>query len=326
MSETLRGPAPTPRQRARRRFVANRPAVAGALFLALLLAVVLIAPFSRGYDPSGLHEAQFQPPTASHWFGADLHGRDVFSRVVYGARVSFLVGVVGAGVSLVIGVSWGALSGYLGGRWDNFMMRVVDILYSLPSTIFLMVLIAMADGFVKSRLNGTDPRWAGVAGFLRREAERFSLDLETTIRMLLLFAGLGAISWLTMARIVRGEVLSLRGRGFVAASRGLGAGHWRVLRFHILPNISGIVLVYLALSVPSVILYESFLSYLGLGIHAPQASLGSLIAEGASQINPIRVYWWLLVFPGATLVGALLALNFLADGLRDALDPRSNEG
>jgi ABC-type dipeptide/oligopeptide/nickel transport system permease subunit len=143
--------------------------------------------------------------------------------------------------------------------------------------------------------------------------------------MLFLFAGLGAISWLTMARIVRGEVLSLRSRGFVEASRGLGAGHWRVLRTHILPNVSGIILVYLALSVPSVILYESFLSYLGLGIQAPQASLGSLIAEGASQINPIRVYWWLLLFPGATLVGALLALNFLADGLRDALDPRSSQ-
>jgi peptide/nickel transport system permease protein/oligopeptide transport system permease protein len=282
-----------------------------------------LAPWLPGYDPTGLGEGQFQPPSGAHWCGTDIHGRDVFSRVIYGARISLLVGGVGAFVSLVIGSTWGALSGYLGGKWDNAMMRVVDVLYSLPSTIFLMALIATVDGFVKDRLAGAEPKWPATAVFLAHWAGRFSLDVEASARMLFLFFGLGAISWLTMARIVRGEVLSLRTKGFVDASRAMGAGHWHILKTHILPNVSGIILVYLALSVPSVILYESFLSYLGMGVQAPQASLGSLIAEGASQINSIRVYWWLLVFPGGGLVAALVALNFFADGLRDALDPRS---
>ena len=312
----------TPRQRAWKRFIRNRPAVVSALFLAVLAAGILLAPWLPGYDPSRLQETQFQPPASDHWFGTDVHGRDLFSRVIFGARISLLVGMVGAMVSLFIGVTWGALSGYLGGRWDNVMMRVVDILYSLPSTIFLMVLIATVDGFVKTRLTGAEPRWNALAAVLRHGAERFTLDVESALRMLFLFIGLGAISWLTMARIVRGEVLSLRTRGFVEASRVLGASHWHILKTHILPNVSGVILIYLALSIPSVMLYESFLSYLGLGIQAPQASWGSLIAEGASQINPIRVYWWLLVFPAAALVSTLLALNFLADGLREALDPR----
>jgi ABC-type dipeptide/oligopeptide/nickel transport system permease subunit len=187
-----------------------------------------------------------------------------------------------------------------------------------------MVLVAAVNGVVKSKLSGAAPQWGGLAAVLSRGTERLSLDLESTARMLCLLLGLGAVSWLAMARIVRGEVLSLRGRGFVEASRALGAGHIHILRRHILPNVSGVILIYLALSVPSVMLYESFLSYLGLGIQAPQASWGSLIAEGASQINAERSYWWLLVFPGAALVGTLVALNFVADGLRQALDPRSS--
>ncbi|PYJ87219.1 MAG: hypothetical protein DME22_02490, partial [Verrucomicrobia bacterium] len=151
----------------------------------------------------------------------------------------------------------------------------------------------------------------------------FSPKLGATTQMLLLFVGLGAMSWLTMARIVRGQVLSLRSRGFVDASRALGASHARLLVRHILPNLYGIIMTYLTLTVPSIILYESFLSYLGLGIQPPQASLGSLIAEGAAQINPIRTYWWMIVFPGVTLASTLLSLNFLGDGLRDAWDPRT---
>ncbi len=298
--------------------------MAGAAFLLALTATIILAPLLPGYNPTGLEDAQFQPPRADHWFGTDVHGRDMFSRVVYGARISLLVGFAGAVVSLVIGVSWGAVSGYLGGRWDNFMMRVVDILYSLPSTIFLMVLVATVNGVVKSKLSGVSPEWGPLASVLRRGTGFLSLDLETTARMLCLFFGLGAVSWLTMARIVRGEVVSLRRRSFVEASQALGASHWHVIRRHILPNVSGVVVIYLALSVPSVMLYESFLSYLGLGVQAPQASWGSLIAEGASQINAVRGYWWLLAFPGMALVGTLLALNFLADGLREALDPRSN--
>jgi peptide/nickel transport system permease protein/oligopeptide transport system permease protein len=151
----------------------------------------------------------------------------------------------------------------------------------------------------------------------------FASDLSATARLLFLFAGLGVVSWLTMARIVRGQVLSLRHRNFVDAIRALGASHARILFGHILPNVYGVIIVYLTLTVPSIILYESFLSYLGLGIQAPQASLGSLMADGAAQINPLRIYWWLIVFPGGTLTLTLLALNFLGDGLRDAWDLRS---
>jgi len=151
----------------------------------------------------------------------------------------------------------------------------------------------------------------------------FSPEVGGMARMLLLFAGLGAVSWLTMARIVRGQVLSLRTRAFVDASRALGAGHARILLKHILPNVYGVIIVYLTLTVPSVILYESFLSYLGLGVQPPQASLGYLIADGASNLNAIRIYWWLIVFPGTILATTLLTLNFLGDALRDALDPRA---
>ncbi|TAL00659.1 MAG: ABC transporter permease, partial [Verrucomicrobia bacterium] len=231
--------------------------------------------------------------------------RDVFSRVLYGAQISLLVGIVGAGVSLVIGVLWGAIAGYTGGRTDSAMMRFVDILYSLPSIIFVIVLITTMEGLLKTRLEA--------AG---------SLALAKFSRLIFLFVGLGAVSWLNMARIVRGQVLSLRSRQFVDASRVLGAGPMHILARHIIPNVLGVVIVYLTLTVPAIVLYESFLSYLGLGIQPPMASWGSLIAEGAEQINPIRIYWWLIVFPGGVLVSTLLALNFLGDGLRDAWDVR----
>jgi ABC-type dipeptide/oligopeptide/nickel transport system permease subunit len=227
------------------------------------------------------------------------------SRVLYGAQISLLVGVVGAGVSLMIGVFWGAIAGYAGGRIDSAMMRVVDVLYSLPSIILVIVLITTLEAAMK--------HWLAAAPIR---------DLDTWARIALLVLGLGAVSWLTMARIVRGQVLSLRARAFVDASRALGAGPARILTRHILPNTLGVIIVYLTLTVPEVVLYESFLSYLGLGIQPPMASWGSLIAEGADQINPIRIYWWLIVFPGAFLATTLLALNFLGDGLRDAWDVR----
>jgi peptide/nickel transport system permease protein/oligopeptide transport system permease protein len=288
------------------RFLRQRVAVASACYLVLVILWVLAGPFWNTYGPDQLSDAQFQPPSAQHLFGTDVHGRDLLARVIHGARISLLVGVVGAGVSLVIGVSWGSTAGYLGGRLDGAMMRFVDILYSMPSIIFVIVLISALEQLVRHGLAWMIP------------ASGASLA-----RLLLLFAGLGAVSWLTMARIVRGQVLSLRSRGFVEASRAMGAGHAHIIWYHILPQISGIVIVYLTLTVPSVILSESFLSYLGLGIQPPQASLGSLIADGAGQINPIRIYWWLLVFPGGFLVSTLLALNFFGDGLRDALDPKS---
>ena len=293
----------SPNRRAWSRFRQNKPAVVSAWFLLVVGALVLIWPLVTPPDPDALSDEQFRPPSLRHWFGTDVHGRDVFSRVLYGARVSLLVGIVGAGVSLVIGVSWGAIAGYLGGRVDSAMMRVVDILYSLPSIIFVIVLITTLEGAFK--------QWLEHAG---------SGALVKSARLLFLFVGLGAVSWLTMARIVRGQVLSLRSRQFVEASRVLGAGPVWILRRHIIPNVLGVVIVYLTLTVPAIILYESFLSYLGLGIQPPMASWGSLISEGADQINPIRIYWWLIVFPGGVMVTTLLALNFLGDGLRDAWD------
>ena len=298
-----------------RRFKSNRAAVISAWFLAGLLALMVAWPvtlkiaggtFAQIHDPDHLSNAPFAPPSTQYWFGTDVHGRDVFSRVLYGAQISLLVGVVGAGVSLVIGVLWGAIAGYVGGRVDSALMRIVDVLYSLPTIIFVIVLLTTLGALLKQS------HFVQQSAFWGKE-----------MQILLLFVGLGAVSWLTMARIVRGQVLSLRTRAFVEASRSLGAGPVRILARHIIPNIFGIVITYIALTVPAIVLYESFLSYLGLGVQPPMASWGTLIAEGVSQINPIRIYWWLIAFPGGVLVTTLLALNFLGDGLRDAWDIKS---
>jgi len=300
--------AASPNRRAWRRFKRNRPALYSLLFLVFVLSVILLWPLFSHVNPNALSDAQFKAPSSEHWCGTDIHGRDLLARIMFGGRISLLVGAVGTLVSLVIGVSWGAIAGYLGGRVDALMMRIVDILYALPSIIFVIVLITTLEQLLKG--------WS---------VRRLGADADTFVRLLFLFVGLGAVSWLTMARIVRGQVLSLRTRSFVYASQVLGATHFQILRRHILPNISGIVIVYLTLTVPSIVLYESFLSYLGLGIQPPMASWGSLIAEGAGQLNAIRIYWWLVVFPCAALVLTLLALNFVGDGLRDAFDPRAEE-
>lgn len=298
------------------RFKRNRPALLSAWVLALIISLVIAWPvmlklanhfgpngkdFSQRHDPDRLSDDQFQTPNSRYWFGTDVHGRDVFSRVLYGAQVSLLVGIVGAGFSLCIGVLWGSVAGYTGGKIDGLMMRFVDVLYSLPSLIFVIVLITSLEGLFKHWL------------------EKVSvLDLSGSARLLFLLVGLGAVSWLNMARIVRGQVLSLRHRAFVEASRALGARPSRTLLRHIVPHTLGVVIVYLSLTIPAIVLYESFLSYLGLGVQPPMASWGSLLAEGAEQINSIRVYWWLIVFPGCSLVVTLLALNLIGDGLRDA--------
>ena len=300
-------PSLTPNQRAWRRFWRNRPAVLGLFWTLCLLVLVLTWPWIAPYTFEATSDAQFSPPSAQHWFGTDVHGRDLMTRVIYGARISLLVGWIGALVAVINGVVWGASAGCLGGKWDGFAMRVVDVLYSLPSIIFVIVLITTLEGFLRKWLVATFDAGPAAVGYAR---------------LIFLFAGLGAISWLNMARIVRGQVLSLRQRAFVDASLALGAHPLRVIAKHILPNIFGIVIVYATLTIPAIILYESFLSYLGLGIQAPMASWGSLIADGASQLNPIRVYWWLIVFPAGMLVTSLLAMNFLGDGLRDAWDPK----
>ncbi|MDZ7617671.1 MAG: ABC transporter permease, partial [Patescibacteria group bacterium] len=233
--------------------------------------------------------------------GADKLGRDVLSRLFWGGRISLAVGLVAALVSLVIGVTYGAVSAYAGGWVDNLMMRLVDVLYSVP---FIFVVI-----FLITILNAE-----GIKETVERD---YGLN-----RLVIFFFLVGAIYWLTMARVVRGQVLSLRNEPFVEAARALGAGHVRILLHHIVPNLWSVVIVYLTLTIPRVMLFEAFLSFLGLGVEPPDVSWGLLANEGIQAITPIRIYWWLVAYPGLALGLTLLALNFLGDGLRDALDPR----
>lgn len=308
LTRTSGGPAAgeSPGHRAWKRLAGNRLAAAAAAYLALVTALCFLAPFLNSHGANQGSDDQFAPPGMAHWFGGDIHGRDLFVRVFAGARLSLFVGAVGAGVSLAIGATWGMIAGYAGGRIDGAMMRAVDVLYTLPGIVVVIVLMAVFEPLAQKAVFHWGP------------------DAGPPVRLVFLFAGLGSVSWLTMARIVRGEVLALRNRPYVLASRALGAGGARILWRHIAPNIAGVVIVYLTLSVPAIVLYESFLSFLGLGVQPPQASLGTLIAEGASQINPLRVYWWLLAFPAGLLASTLLALTLVGDGVRDALDPRAD--
>lgn len=276
----------------------DRAALGAATWLLLL---VLLAAAVPAWSPHGVErgsDLQFAAPDRAHWMGTDVHGRDVFTRVFAGMRISLLVAAAGGLVSLVIGVGWGMVAGYVGGRLDAWMMRGVDVLYSLPTLLLVIVVLATAEDGLRRAVAGSVPA------------------LEDWVRPGLLVGTLGLVSWLTMARIVRGQVLSLRERPFVLASRSLGATTGRLLLRHLLPHTLGVAVVYLTLAVPGIILSESFLSYLGLGIRPPQASLGLLIAEGAGQINPIRIYWWLIAGPGVVLATALLALTILGRRLR----------
>ncbi len=280
---------------------------AGAILAAMLLAFVVL-PGVLGVEADALSDAQWEGPSWAHWLGTDANGRDLLARVCEGARVSLVVGLAGSLVSLVIGVAWGLMAGYLGGRWDGVMMRVVDVLYSMPSILFVIVMVTMFQG--------------PVAGWLESMAGRRGAEAAPVVFLVL---GLGGVSWLTMARIVRARVLSLRRMPFMDAARALGAGHGRLLLRHLLPNAAGVILVYLTLTIPAIVLGESFLSFLGLGVQPPGASLGSLLADGAGQINPFRTAWMPLAGPGVVLVTLLLVLSLLGDGLRDALDPRRRE-
>ena len=283
-SEAKRGASPW--RLAVRRLGANRLAVAGAWFVGVLALLAVLAPLIAPYpyDEVVLPDA-LEPPGATHWLGTDALGRDLLSRLLHGARVSLAVGVVATTVSLVIGVTYGATAGYLGGRTDGVMMRIVDVLYGLPF-MFLVILIVMIAG--RSIFN--------------------------------LFIALGCVQWLTMSRIVRGQVLSLKEREYVEAARALGVGTPALIFRHIVPNLLGPVVVYATLNVPVVMLQEAFLSFLGLGVQDPMPSWGTLIAEGAKKME---VCPWLMVFPGITFSLTLLSLNFLGDGLRDALDPQA---
>ena len=288
-----------------RHFRRNKPAMAALGLLILLVYLAVDAPRWIRYDPQTTTRAQFEPPSAKHLFGTDVNGRDVLSRVIQGARISLLVGGCGALISFVIGTSYGLVSGYFGGKTDTLMMRFVDILFSIPRLLLIIITVFIFDRALKEWLLARD--YDDLAGFSR---------------ILLLIVTLGLNEWLNLARIVRGQVLSLKQQQFVLAARALGQSHAKIIVRHLLPNLIGIVIVYLTLTIPAVILDESFLSFLGLGIQAPQASWGSLLSDGAQVINPIRSNWWLLVFPAAAMSATLLSLNFLGDGLRDAFDPR----
>lgn len=264
----------------------NRMALGGLLILVALIIAALAAPALTPYQYDQIDiQLGAVPPCAQHWLGTDANGRDLLTRILYGGRVSLAVGLCATMVSLLIGVTYGAISGYAGRKTDEVMMRIVDILYALPFTVFVIILMVV---------------------FGRN--------------FMLLFIAIGAVEWLTMARIVRGQVLALKEKTFIKAAFVLGYSHPRIISRHIIPNILGPVIVYTTLTIPRVMLLESFLSFLGLGIQPPMSSWGLLIRDGAASMEP---YPWLLIFPGLFLSITLFALNFLGDGLRDALDPRS---
>jgi oligopeptide transport system permease protein len=274
-----------------------------AILLFFIVLVSLWGVHHTGYDFQQISNDSLQPPSSGHWCGTDLHGRDLLTRTLYGAQISLLIAAFATLVSLIIGVTYGMVSGYAGGRVDNLMMRLIEIVYSLPTLVLVIVLVATLEDSVTALLKATGLFWIPP-------------------RFVLLFVFIGLTEWLTMARIIRGQVLVLKQQPFVHASLALGQSHARILFKHLLPNLSGIILVYLTLTIPAVMLDESFLSFLGLGVQAPYASWGTLISEAVSLLNPIHSYWWTLFFPASFMTLTLLALNFLGDGLRDALDPR----
>jgi oligopeptide transport system permease protein len=281
---------------ARRRLFRNKAAVVGMVVLAIIALMAVFAPLLSpySYEYTDFGDISCAPPWwtgqarcfagGAHWFGTDPIGRDLFVRTLYGARVSLAVGIVATLVSLAIGVIYGATAGFVGGRTDTIMMRVVDILYSLPFIFMVIILMVI---------------------FNRN--------------FILLFVAIGAVSWLTMARIVRGQTLSAKQKEFVEAARAAGLGTFGIIRYHIVPNVVGPVIVYVTLTIPGVILAESFLSFLGLGISEPLTSWGVLISEGAGQMDTAP---WTLIFPAGFMAVTLFCFNFIGDGLRDALDPK----
>ena len=275
-------------QDAIRRLIQNRAAMVGGITILVLVILAvfapLIAPYSYSYQNLDIGAS---PPSAEHLLGTDVLGRDLLSRLLYGARISLLVGFVATGVALVIGVSWGIIAGYFGGRIDSVMMRIVDVLYGLPFIIFIILLMVI-----------------------------FGRNIW------LLFAAIGAVEWLTMARIVRAQVIGLKNQEFVQAAQVMGVSNFSMFRRHILPNILGPIAVYATLTIPQVMLLEAFLSFLGLGIQPPMSSWGTLIRYG---VESMEEHYWLLIYPGLTFTITLFALNFFGDGLRDALDPKTSD-
>jgi len=265
----------------------NKLAVISGVILIVLIVLAIFAPWiaPHSYSYQNL-ELGAVGPSSTYWLGTDTLGRDQFSRILYGARVSLLVGFVATAVALVIGVSWGIVAGYFGGKIDSTMMRIVDILYGLPFIIFIVLLMVI-----------------------------FGRNIW------LLFLAIGAVEWLTMARIVRGQVLALKNQEFVLAAQAMGVRNLSLFFRHILPNILGTIAVYATLTIPQVMLLEAFLSFLGLGVQPPMSSWGTLIRYG---VESMEEYPWMLIFPGLIFTITLFCLNFFGDGLRDAIDPRSS--
>jgi oligopeptide transport system permease protein len=265
----------------------NRAAVVSAIIIAVMAVLVIIGPlFSPySYDFTDWGNLSVGPSfETGHIFGTDTLGRDLFVRTLFGGRISLMVGIVATLVSLLIGVSYGATAGYLGGRVDHIMMRIVDILYAMPFMFFVILLMVL-----------------------------FGRNI------VLIFVAIGAINWLDMARIVRGQTLTLKHREFVEAAEAQGVATFTIIRRHIVPNLLGIVAVYVTLTIPQVILVESFLSFLGLGVQEPMTSWGALVKEGADEMESAP---WMLIFPAVFLASALFCFNFVGDGMRDALDPK----
>jgi len=266
----------------------NKMAVLGGIFIVLLSIASFATPFIApdSYERQNL-DLGASKPSSAHWFGTDPLGRDLLARVLYGGCISLSVGLAATVVSVVIGVLYGTISGYSGGRVDAIMMRIVDILYSLPFVMFVILLMVI-----------------------------FGRNI------ILLFMAIGAVQWLDMARIVRGQVLSLKKQEFIEAALALGLRKRRIILRHMIPNVLGIVIIYSTLIVPSVMLLEAFLSFLGFGVQPPMSSWGTLINEGAKSMEEFP---WMLIFPGLFFSVTLFSLNFLGDGLRDALDVRASK-
>jgi len=272
---------------ARRRFARNRAAMVSLVIVLLVTVACILAPWISPHPYDAVDwDRMLAPPDwqAGYYFGTDANGRDLFVRTLYGGRVSLSIAAVATLVSLVIGVVWGAVAGFVGGRVDAAMMRIVDILYALPFVFFVILLTVIF-----------------------------------TRNFLLMYVAIGAVSWLDMARIVRGQTLSLKRKEFVEAAEAGGVSRVNILGRHIIPNTLGPVVIYMTLTIPQVILIESFVSFLGLGVQEPSASWGTMINEGA---NVMEIAPWALLYPATVLVVTLIALNFVGDGLRDALDPK----
>ena len=301
-----------------RRLLKNKLAVFGLVVICVMIVAVIIGPpiveWTTGYTydfiPPEKELVRSLPPSLHHLLGTDDTGRDLLARVLQGGRISIMVGVISTLVSLIVGVSYGATAGYLGGRIDNLMMRIVDILYSIPYILIVIVLLSVFGG-------PSTPLWIQWLSAKIGGAGNQGLS-----QIFLLFFALGLVSWLTMARVVRGQILSLKNQEFVMAAKATGVSTFGIIFRHLVPNALGPVIVYATLTVPSVMLTEAFLSFLGLGVQAPFASWGSLASDG---IRNLAIYPWQLIFPGATMALTLFSMNFLGDGIRDALDPQTRK-